>query len=237
MNVKNTTSKSSIQQLANRGYIDYLHFDYNHYDVDTFLSMLQSKTAIERSIAARGLSSHVLKRKVVEALLEALAKEKALYTKIEITNSLKKGNKITLITMFKYLGKIGNNQYVMLPKQVSKKKTYPLPRDIIARTIGHMNPNLFPYLIDYLPSCPLIQARELIDAIGFMAYHSSNNNKKAYKVLMKYFEKSDDPVIRWKIVTCFSAFLPLSKEYLTYLSNEDDLLGKEANRSLSFLNK
>lgn len=236
MNVKSATAKSSLRQLAQRGYIDYLHFDYEHVDIASYLTMLQSKVAVERSLAARGLRPHILKAKVADALLEALQKEKALYTKIEITDSLKCGNKKVLLKMLPYLGKIGNNQYDMLPDRVSKKKTYPLPRDLIARTIGHMNPIQLPVLIDYLQTCEIKQARELIDAIGFMAYHNNCKSAKVFASLMNYFENSKDIVIRWKMITCFSAFLPYSKEYLLYLSNEDDLLGKEAMRSLSFLN-
>lgn len=237
MNVKNVAAKSSLRQLAQRGYIDYLHFDYEHVSVNNYLEMLQSNIAVERSLAARGLKVHILKAKVADALLEALQKEKALYTKIEITDSLKCGNKKILLKMLPYLSKIGNNQYDMLPDKVSKKKTYPLPRDIIARTIAHMNPIQISTLIDYLLVCETKQARELIDAIGFMAYHNQYKSAKTFAKLMNYYEKSTDIVIRWKMITCFSAFLPYSKEYLIFLSKEDNLLGKEALRSLSFLNE
>ncbi|NBK99531.1 MAG: hypothetical protein EOM50_16235 [Erysipelotrichia bacterium] len=237
MNVKNATVKSSLTTLAKRGYIDYLHFDFERVDINHYLTMLNSTYAIERSLAAKGLRKHVLKAKVSEALLNAFTTETALYTKIEIAKTLKSGNKKTLQAMLPYLAKIPNNQYEILPAQVSKKKSYPLPRDMIARTIAHMNPIYLPYLIDYLLTCECKQARELIDAIGFMAYRNQCKSAKLFATLKQYFESSKDEIIRWKMITCFSAFLPYSKDDLIYLSNEDDLLGKEAVRSLSFLNK
>ncbi|MDD3049088.1 MAG: hypothetical protein PHQ89_03820 [Bacilli bacterium] len=234
MNVKNVTAKSSLEQLTKRGYIDYLQFDYEHVSIDTYLSMLCSHKATYRSLAARGLRSHILKKKVVDALLIALQKEKALYTKIEITDTLKFGNKKTLEEMLPYLGIIGNNQHTVLPNKVSKKKTYPLPRDIIARTIAHMNPILLPFLIEQLNTSSLKQVRELVDAIGFMAYRNQKKSAKLFVPLLTYYENCNDLIVRWKLVTCFSAFLPFSKDYLIYLSKEDSLLNKEAKRSLSF---
>ena len=40
--------------------------------------------------------------------------------------------------MVEYLGQIGNNQHKVLPTNGFNKKSYPLPRDIIARTLAHM---------------------------------------------------------------------------------------------------
>ena len=52
--------------------------------------------------------------------------------------------------MVEYLGQIGNNQHTVLPTNGFNKKSYPLPRDIIARTLAHMKEDILPVLMDVL---------------------------------------------------------------------------------------
>lgn len=81
--------------------------------------------------------------------------------------------------MFEYLGKIGNNQHKVLPSNGFNKNNYPLPRDIIARTLAHMNEVILPELLDVLKSNNILAIREVIDAIGFICfYHKIHFNSQ-----------------------------------------------------------
>ena len=121
MSDRNAIHKSSLPQLIKRGYIDYLPIEDDHYTYDESLAKLQSKMAVERSIAARTLKQHILKKGVAEELINALIKEKALYTKLEISDALALGNRTTLLLMLPYVGSMKNHQYDVVPKQPSRK--------------------------------------------------------------------------------------------------------------------
>lgn len=236
--------KSSIEGLRRRGYIEDMDIEkYSLLKKEEILKMIDSKEAYERTIAIRILAnSNNIERLVFnKALLSRLMKEKSLYTKIEICNVLEKGDQETLIEMFKYLGKIGNNQYRELPKEVSKKKSYPLPRDIIARTIAKMNSYLLPSIYEEFKQCNLIEARELIDAIGYLCfYNKDQNNLVITEELIDYYEKTDiDNIIRWKIVIALSAFnseIVVSKLKQIIVNESVDIIRKEAERSLKLIN-
>lgn len=133
--------KSSKEDLRRRGYIEDINIEkYTLLNKSEVLKLLDSKEAYERTIAIRLLSNYkgIEKLEFNKDIICRLTREKSLYTKIEIGSALENGDYETLIEMFEYLGKIGNNQYKELPKEVSKKISYPLPRDIIARTTKKM---------------------------------------------------------------------------------------------------
>ena len=65
-----------------------------------------------------------------------------------------------------YLAKIGKNQYKELPSEPSRKKSYPLPRDIIARTLAKMDTSIMPFLMKVLKEDDLSKISEVIDAIN-----------------------------------------------------------------------
>ena len=142
--------------------------------------------------------------------------------------------------MISYIGKIGNNQYKTLPDKVSDKKSYPLPRDIIARTLGKMSVSVFPVLTKVLYSGDIQKISEILDAIGFMTFYNQNlstltNARLVFETLEKF---SDNNIIIWKSVLCLSAFpLIQCKEYLTDIKNKNynNIIGKEAERSLRLI--
>lgn len=78
--------------------------------------------------------------------------------------------------MVNYLGTIGKNQYKELPEKKINKKSYPLPRDIVARTLAHMGGKVLPELIKLLKSSNVVAIREALNAIGFIGFY----NSKAY---------------------------------------------------------
>ena len=237
--------KSSKSDLMKRGFVDKKDIEKFIYNSDEeLINLLDSKEAWIRTAAVYILSDRKLENdEFIEKLLLLLHKEKSLYTKIAICEALEKGNDEVAEKMILYLGKIGNNQYKALPEQPSKKKSYPLPRDIIARTLGNMKPEILDVLLKVLIFNDTVKISEAIDAIGFMVFYNSqlatkNNFMEIEKIMKKY---KDNEVIIWKCITCLSAF-PL-KESISLLNNIKELINdtnnilyKEANRSINIIN-
>lgn len=79
-----------------------------------------------------------------------MAYEKQGVVFLKICNTLEKGNLKTAEQMIPYLGRIGHNQHLCLLNKVLKKSSYPLPRDIIARSLGKMDGTILPALLKVL---------------------------------------------------------------------------------------
>lgn len=238
--------KSSRTELKKRGYLESDCKDMIQDLSDELLrEMLQEKEAEKRSAAAVGLVA--TNQENTAALLQQLVVEKCLYTRIAICESLEKGNIDTARAMTSYLGCIGNNQHKILPANVSKKKSYPLPRDLIARSLGKMKPEILPVLFEILEgeekSCDTKQValqtirrkREVVDAIGYLIFYNeqlatAENEQRILRCLER--EKEDDLIV-WKIMTCLSAFHgKQSHQKLLEYSNYTGTIGLEAQRSL-----
>ncbi|MGL6297726.1 MAG: hypothetical protein ACRC1M_01025 [Methanobacteriaceae archaeon] len=174
--------KSSNSQLRNRGFIDENDINkFKDYSTEALIKNLNSNISSERTAAIRLLSNkiRITNEDYVNKLLELLVTEKALYTRLEICNFLETGNKTTAKIMINYLGKIGNNQYKTIPNKVSKKNSYPLPRDIIARTLGKMDSNsssILDILFCVLNSNNKSRISEVLDAIGFLIFYNNDKN-------------------------------------------------------------
>lgn len=200
------------------------------------ITLLHSEDAVARTAAAYNL--FLMDDLAVVHLLEQLSIEKSLYTKIAICEVLEKGGLDAARKMTAYLGKIGCNQHRMLPAKISAKKSYPLPRDIIARSLGKMDTSVLPALLDVLQSGDEAKISEVLDALGFMAFYhkevaTEENAQAVYRVLHDF---ADNALIVWKSVVCLSAFpLPQSIMILQDFSAQKGLLGAEADRSLRLI--
>lgn len=200
--------KSKKEDLKIRGYIDDIIINYN-LNKEELNELLESRDAYNRSIAIRILSNNNINDcQLTKKMLEKLSNEKALYTKIEICNYLEKGNQETVKLMIEYLGLIGKNQYKEIPPLPSKKISYPLPRDIIARTLGRMDKNIINLLFEVLEKKDIYKIREVIDSIGFMIFYNTKldtlNNFNIIKNITEEYEF--DKLTLWKLITCLSAF-------------------------------
>jgi len=205
---------------------------------EQLLKLLQDRESSKRSAAAINLALYV--DKAADELLEQLAKEKCLYTRIAICETLEKGNIDTARKMTKYLGRIGNNQHKSLPEKVSAKKSFPLPRDLIARSIGKMDISTFPAIVEVLSGGDLIQILEALDAFGYMIFYNpilaDGKNCKFLIELGKCYE--NEPILLWKVILCMSAFSQNeSIDFLQHFVNDQSILGMEAKRSLNILAK
>lgn len=236
--------KNSLN-LKKRGYINEIDLEeYLDLSPKELLILLKSSKAYDRTIAVRLLDRNntLSQTELSNRLLHILAKEKSLYTKIEICNVLAKSTIQTAKAMIAYLCKIGSNQHRCLPGKVSKKGSYPLPRDIIARTLGKMNIEVLSPLLDTLEQKDINQIREVIDAIGYMCFYNEIANEElVIEKLMKCFNiyKNDD-IIRWKIVMAFSSFK--DEAVITWLeiigkTDKEKLIRNEAKRSLKLLRR
>ena len=235
--------KSDLDKLTNRGMA--LDDDINmlkNYSLEKLIDCLNNDNAIIRTSASINLMPYINEDNVQNELLMQLSEEKSLYTKIAICETLQHGNIDTAEKMTEYLGIIGNNQYKKLPKKISSKKSYPLPRDIIARTLSKMDISIVPALIKILKSNNLIKIYEAVDAFGYICFYNKTlQNEKNLEYIIKLMNKyKGDKLLVWKCITCLSAFnLDKSKEILNSFIKEDnkDILSLEAKRSLSILNK
>lgn len=228
--------KSTESQLINRGHISEKDLDnYLSKTQDELLELMNSREAYKRTIAVRLLSSlETYDNDMIILFCEKLTEENKLYTKIELCNALSiKGIKSAKV-MVKYLGRIGNNQYTELPKEDFKKKSYPLPRDIISRTLAHMGKEILPELVEVLKIDNILAIREGIDAIGFICFYECTDYP--LNALVNCLnEKSNDDIIRWKIVRAFGSFNRQSViDVLMNIKENDDQqrIRKEAERSL-----
>ncbi len=232
-----------MNDLQKRGYVEDTDLTkYNNYEVEQLYKLLNSKIAIERTTAIRLISNNNDSDDLHfnSLLLEMLLKEKALYTRLEICNALEKGNQDTCKMMINYVGKIGNNQHKQVPSKVSKKKSYPLPRDIIARTLGKMNLNNLNVLLSVLNDNDFSKISEVLDSIGYMIFYNQelntlDNFKSIKKTTEKYFENE---LILWKCVECLSAFkLVENEKYLNSLKSriKNNTILLEIDRSLKFI--
>ena len=197
--------KSTKKQLENRGFFSTeIENFFAKKSFIQLLELLKSKSAIERTVSAR-LITNKKNPKSISYLCTALQIETKLYSKIEISNSLASYGQLALPKLIELLGKIGNNQHKHIPKTEFKKKSYPLPRDIAARTIIRIGAEALPLLVKTLNSNDTEKISEAIDAIGYICFY----NKPCEKIIIQQLENcykkySNNELVRWKIMQAIS---------------------------------
>lgn len=226
--------KSTQEQLLKRGqYTQETLKEFENYSKDELIKGFQLLPH-QRSACIYLLSlKYHQDANYTQLLLQQLSKEKALYTRIEIQKHLSKYGNIQ--QMCQYLGKIGHNQYKKLPTKISMKKSYPLPRDIVARSLAHMNKDKLYELFSILPTLQEHQLIEAIDAFGFLCfYHQDMINDDMYLYLIHLYHNNENLLMKWKIITCLSAF-PQSYPFLIQLKEKHSILLQEIERSLNII--
>ncbi|MEW4153704.1 hypothetical protein Q0N88_28060 [Bacillus thuringiensis] len=235
--------KSSNFQLKSRGKITFEDLQhYNNHTKVELLEMIKSNEAYKRTIAVKLLSEkEALSDDLIRLFLHTLTQEKKLYTKIELCDALSKGDIQSAKIMVEYLGQIGNNQHKVLPTNGFNKNSYPLPRDIIARTLAHMKKEILRVLLDVLKTNNVIAIREVIDAIGFICFYNKihSNTQIIDALLLCLKENYNDDIIRWKLVRAFESFNDINVIHtlLDIKKNDDQsIIRNEAKRSLRIIN-
>ena len=231
--------KSSIDELAKRGFItdDYKN-QFKNYPIDKLETLLKSENPLERTASAT-LLGELKSNTSISNLCKSLQKEKKLYTKIAITEALANIGVESIPYLVELLGKIGDNQHREPEKKPFNKKSYPLPRDIIARTITKIGKYALAYLENVLKNGEISQISEAIDAIGFITFYSKD--MRSLQTLKECLQKNHTNIlIKWKIIRAFQSF-PL-EEVKNYLQNEklktnEQYITIEIERSLKQIDK
>lgn len=139
------------------------------------LSLLHSDIPVERSCAA----IHLQKYKtafVADVLCRQLAVEKKLYTKISLCKTLAMCAEVSIDPLMGLLGKIGNNHETTLPETGFYKISYPLARDIAARTICLIGNAAVLPLENFINTAKDMKALyQALDAYGHILYTNKIN--------------------------------------------------------------
>ena len=207
--------KSNLEQLKKRGYVeDKDLFKYENLSKNELLELLNSKVATKRTIGAKLLNSFQ-EPAVMNSLINRLIIEDKLYTKIAISESLGSFGEEASKELIQHLGNVGNNQHKSLPDKKFKKKNYPLPRDIIARTICKIGKSALNSLKNCLYNGDYNQILEAIDSIGYISYYEDDLTleKDIINMIEKY---KNDELMVWKLVRALQSF---KGEYVKNLCN------------------
>jgi hypothetical protein len=223
--------------MQNRGFVDTGEENkFNTLNRLDLLQLLSSKISVERTSAARLIKKYK-EADTVKALCSALEKEKKLYTKLEICNSLTQMGTISLPQLIGLLGKIGNNQHKEVDKKEFKKSSYPLPRDIVARTIVRFKTDALPFVDRYITTYNKIATPEAIDVVGHICFYN-NNNYNHLKLINIIETNPDNDLLRWKVIRALSAFCSSTnflENQLSYTNNK--YIIREIKRSIDLIKK
>lgn len=204
---------------------------YSSLNQEDLLELLKSPKPMERTLAARNLGKNI-DYQIVENLLVALDSEQKLYSKIEICNSLAMFGVHSLAGLVLRLGTIGKNQHLTVPEEPFRKSSYPLPRDIAARTLIRIGEIALPQLFEVLLGDEQPKISEAIDAIGFICF--KNPNPKYLGELKTCYRKHfNSELIRWKLFRAMSSF-PSSYPFLQdrFADETQPAIRQEIKRSL-----
>lgn len=230
--------KSNEVQLRNRGYIEDNELEqYCHLTKLQLIELLQSNIASDRTIAAKLLETYK-DIEVIKVLISSLIIEKKLYTKIALSESIGTYGEEASKILIEYLGEVGNNQHKFLPDKPFRKKNYPLPRDIIARTMCKIGKPALKSLRSCLYKGEYTQILEAIDAIGFISYYEADTT--SLNDIIQLFNKyKDDSLMIWKLLRSLQAYKDEKVlELLSIYSTSSIKQHKwEAKRSIEQINR
>lgn len=200
------------------------------------LSLLRSEKPVERTCAAIHLQKFQ-NPLVVSGLCEQLSDEKKLYSKLAVCETLAKCSELSIKPLIELLGKIGNNHETEIPGAGFFKVSFPLPRDISARTICRLGSIAILPLEKFIESSKDKKAiAQAVDAYGHILY--SNKIERPSSTLQKLSEKyPENDFIKYKITRCLSGFRgEWAKEFLLEILQKGcSGLRLEALRSLTLL--
>lgn len=142
----------------------------------------------------------------VEDLCKCIKVEKSLYSRISMSEALGAIGTPSLKKLLNLVGKVGKNQHHKLPGNLFRKWNYPLPRDIIIRTIVKIGqPALELLNLELKTSKDIHYLSEIIDAVGYISFYSGDT--RSYKYIMEVYNKfKGNKVIVWKIIRALQAY-------------------------------
>ncbi len=203
--------KSRIKQLERekRGQIseEYLS-QFRELSDEIVIQMLNDKNPQKRTAAAKILGKTRISENVT-ILGHAMKKENAIYSRIAMSESLGEMGEIAVPTLIELLGEIGNNQEKVLPVKYFKKKSFPLQRDLAARTLVKIGRPALPQLINTISNTKNVFVTEqAVDAVGGITY-KTNDHTAVEVIIQTTLENTNNPnnmVLFWKCIRALSAF-------------------------------
>ena len=227
--------KSTLLQLERRGFCDDDRAKaLAGKSRDELVSLLSEYDPVTRTAVAKRLSLHK-SDDVIKALCEVLIHEDRLYTRLSICETLVSFGKDSVQHLASLLGNIGDNRLESVPDAIFRKKSYPLPRDLAARTISRIGKDALPALANILDHGDINAAREAIDAIGFICFAEADNRMLSHLADFARRNRHDD-VIRWKTAIVLRAFrtpdaAAFAEEF--FADEKNGIIREEAERSVS----
>ncbi|MDO8654764.1 MAG: hypothetical protein Q7R66_21550 [Undibacterium sp.] len=168
-------------------------------------TLLHSERAFERTCAAI-LLAHFNDALTVAQLCQQLLIEKKLYTKIALCEALVKCAELSVSPLIGLLGRIGNNQEADVPSKGFYKRSYPLPRDIAARTICRLGIVAIAPLETFMESSDDLHGiAQALDAYGHIIYTMGLTHPSS-SLQMLYRRYAGNALLRYKIARCLSGF-------------------------------
>jgi len=226
--------KSTKKQLESRGYISEEELrNYDSIQENEFIYLLKSSSPRDRTIGVK-IAGSKQNINLLPILCTMLENEKALYTKIALSETIELYGIISLKYLIPLLGKIGNNRHKKAALADLNKKSYPLPRDAAARIIIRIGEPALPFLDKVLLSGTESQISEAIDAIGHITFYSNNYYCKK-SLLALYRNNSNNELITWKCIKAFQSFQSreIEDQLISITVNSDNIIFiAEAERSL-----
>ena len=206
---------------------------YSDLSVNHLLELLRSQNAQERTIGATIIGNRKL-TELALSLCESLRTETQLYSRIAMSESLGKMGEQTVTPLVSLLGKIGTNQETSLPLKYFNKRSYPLPRDLAARTLTKLGIIAIPELIKTIKSNDGFETQQAIDALGSIV--NRTNDKSSLPVILNALTNySTNEITTWKIVRALSGFKfieAISPLLLILQSRSEAAIRWEAIRSI-----
>lgn len=208
---------------------------YKNVSVNELSILLNSDDSKKRTIAAT-LIGYKKMVEMIPQLCKCITHEKSLYPRIAMSEALGKMGEPAVIPLISLLGKIGNNQERDLPKKYFDKKSFPLARDIAARTLVKIGKPAISGLTKQIKSGDSFATQQAIDAIGGIV--SKTNDKRPLHILLQALtEHLDNEITTWKIIRALSAFkdIDVVEPLLNFVNNTKPSIRWEAVRSIGFV--
>jgi HEAT repeat protein len=202
-------TESEVKELnrQKRGQVSEIEIT-RHQDAgdDELRRMLESDDAKQRTIAATVIGNQAIVA-MIPLLGAGLTKEQSLYSRIAISEALGKIGKAAVMPLIALLGKVGANQETELPTKYFDKKSYPLARDMAARTLVKIGAPAIDGLIERIESGDGFETQQAIDALGGIV--SKTNDQRALSVLLGVLTGySANEITVWKIVRALTPSKP-----------------------------
>lgn len=229
--------KSTRTQLKSRGYCGKTKSgkssDVHDCSRDELIQMLRDANPVTRTAAASALTAHKCSE-TISSLCELLVSEQKLYPRLAVCETLVSFGKESARPLAALLGTIGDNRHNAVPTEIFRKKSYPLQRDLAARTIARIGKDALPVLTEILDQGELSAAREAIDAVGYICFYDPHEEMFDHVAAFARRNAHDD-VSRWKTAIALRAFRSAEAAAFAadfFADETNEIIRKEADLSL-----